>query len=82
MWMSPPQRADTTGTVSDGRALPSVHVPLPVVGHPAIRAAAHHRVRHAALSQSAGGQRETQRLIQHDTVKPTLTGPNSGAFIN
>lgn len=32
--------------------------PLPVVGHPAIRAAAHHSVCHAALSQPADGQKE------------------------
>lgn len=37
--------------------VPRVHGPLPVVGHPATRAAAHHRVCHAALLQPAGRQR-------------------------
>lgn len=53
--------------------LPGMHVPLPVVGHPAIRAAAHHRVRHAALLQSAGGQEERKTWIQHEIVQQTLT---------
>lgn len=44
--------------------LPWMHAPLPVVGCPTIRAVAHHCVRHAALSQSAAGERQTQRCKQ------------------
>lgn len=47
--------------------LPSMHVPLPVVGHPAVRAAAGHRVRHAGL----GGAREQDSL----GISLTIPGP-------
>lgn len=59
---------------------PSMH-PLPVVGRPAIRAAAHHSVCHAALSQPAGGQKERHRWIKHEIVRRSSTRVPKKSFL-
>lgn len=62
------ERVNNTRTLWQSR-LPRMHASLLVVGPPAIRGAAHHRVRHAALSRSAGGQKDGEGWIRREIVK-------------